>query len=389
MLHRLEATAKLPGRAWVEVDFDDLESNMKVLRSLLPAGCAPMAVVKANAYGHGDAAICHELARQGVTAFAVACAHEGVLLRKAGIRQDILVMGYTHPQDIHNIAEYDLIQTIVDLPYAKALNALGTPLRTHVKIDTGMRRLGEDCHDVDAVAAMYGFANLQVEGTFSHLCVADSAQPDDTSFTKIQMERFFALVHALRQRGVNPGKLHIQNSFGTANYAGMPCDYVRLGILMYGVLIDKNDTVDIYPQLRPVAAVRARVAQVKQVAAGESVSYGRSYTATEGRTIAVITCGYADGIPRSLSGGRGHVLLGGRRAPIVGRICMDMLMADVTGIPGVQPGDVATFVGRDGDAEIRVEEISAIDGSITHETLTQLGARLHRIYLRAGQIVQR
>lgn len=366
------------GRAWIEINLNHLKNNVKVINNILPEECTLMAVVKANAYGHGDVRIAEELNKTGIRSFAAATLSEGVNLRKNGIMGEILIFGYTHPRDFIYLIKYNLIQTIVDYQYAQSLNNFGKPVKVHLKIDTGMHRLGEDYNSVSHLQAIFCLSNLIIEGTYTHLSVSDSHRQEDMDFTKAQIDHFYDTIRILKELGCNPGKLHIQSSYGILNYPGLHCDYARIGIALYGVLSSAHDTPQIAAALKPVLSVKARIVMTKIIEKGDAVSYGRTFTASEERKIATVTIGYADGIPRNLE--NGSVLTAGSKAPIIGRICMDQLMIDVTGIPEVKPGDIVTVIGTDGSLQIKAEEIADQSGTITNELLTRLGNRLNRTY---------
>jgi serine/alanine racemase len=364
-------------RAWVEINLRNLYHNVQEVKKLLPEGCAIMAVVKADAYGHGAVEIARALHRAGVTTYATATVEEGVKLRKKGIRGDILILGYTPASERKKLRKYRLIQTVADGDHAKALSGK-KPIRVHVAVDTGMHRLGEDYAKIDELCAIYLESGLKVEGLSTHLCVADSTKEEDILFTYRQIERFWQVVRALKARGVNPGKLHFQSSYGLLNYDGTGCTYARVGIALYGVLSAPNGLVRSEVDLRPVLSLKGKIGAIREIEKGETLGYGRAYRAKEKMTVAVVTLGYADGIPRGLTG---KALVHGRRAPIVGRICMDQLTLDVSGIEDVKAGDVVTLIGRDGETFISAEEVAAGAGSITNELLSRLGPRLGRVVL--------
>ena len=363
----------------VEIDLDALSFNTAQIRSLLPDGCELMAVVKADAYGHGAQRVARRLERDGVDSFAVATVCEGVRLRENGVTGEILVLGYTHPDDAVLLCDYMLTQLVVDGAHAKALNGAGYKLRVHVALDTGMHRLGIETTNLDEIKSVFACDNLIVVGTATHTAAADSLEVSDVEFTHSQFTCFHAAVDTLRGLGYDVGKLHAQPTHGVLNFPGVKYDYARVGIALYGVMTSDSDTV-IKPDLRPVLALRAIVAQVRWIAAGESVSYGRTYIAEKPMKIATVDIGYADGVPRHMSGNGGTCIVKGCRVPIIGRICMDMLVVDVSEAPPVAAGDVVTLIGRDGDEEVRCEDFAAASGTITNEILSRLGCRLPRLY---------
>lgn len=425
------AYAPSRSRAWAEIDLASLAHNVRYLQSLMPIHCALMPVVKANAYGHGAALIARELNAMGIRSFCVACVSEGVKLRQQNIVGEILVLGYTHPDQFPLLDQYALTQTVVDHAHALALSAYacsvsrrsllsgqaqenqtiqGTPSRchllsgqtpkntdarkvpplpVHIAIDTGMHRLGEPAEHAMQVQEMLTLPGLQVTGMYTHLAAAGGADPASRNFTHEQIENFYRLTSQVLSSPCGSPKnsatlsscvkLHLQASYGILRYPLPDVDCARPGIALYGLLSNAADTHAIADRLRPVLSLRARVASVHQLSPGESAGYDMAYTATHPAAIATVTIGYADGLPRSLSEGKGAVLLHGQFAPIVGRICMDQLLADVTAIPGVKPGDIATLIGRDGEKSISAADLADACGTITNELLCCLGPRLERV----------
>lgn len=366
-------------RAWIEIDRGALRHNIAVLNSLLPQGCALMAVVKANGYGHGAVAVALECQAAGVEAFCVATAQEGVELREGGISGEILILGYTHPDLAPLLHRYNLTQAVFDHDYARALDGQGLPLPVHVKIDTGMHRLGEPWDRTEDIARIFHLPNLHVTGVYTHLCASTSTSPTDADFTRAQNQAFQSCIAALKARGLPILKTHTMASYGLLNYPETGGDYARIGIALYGILSTKADTVACAADLRPVLSLKARVAQVRTLEAGESAGYDLQFTAQRKTKLAVLTIGYADGFPRGLSCGVGSALLHGQMAPIAGRVCMDQTTVDVTDIPGVAPGDIGVLIGRSGEAEIGVCDLAEETGTITNELLSRLGTRLERI----------
>ncbi|MBQ9646905.1 MAG: serine racemase VanT catalytic subunit [Oscillospiraceae bacterium] len=354
------------GRAWVELDFDALRQNVAALSRLLPAGCELMPALKANAYGHGAVPVARELERLGVRAFCVATAAEGVELRQNGVSGDILVLGGTPTRDVSLLRRFGLIQTVADAEDAVRLAACGIPLRVHLKLDTGMHRLGIDCADIEGIDRIFRQNNLLVDGIYTHICGDDMA--------KTQGERFWRAARALERRGLDCGKKHILASGGLLRYPELGGDYARVGVALYGVLSERGEPCPI--PLRPVLSLKARVASVRDLPAGEGVGYGAEGAAPYERRIAALSIGYADGLPRALSNGRGGVLIRGAYAPILGRVCMDQTIVDVTSIPSVLQGDAAVVIGRSGAREITAYDLAEQAGSITNEILSRLGARV-------------
>lgn len=362
-------------RAFIELHLENLEHNVRLLQDAMPQGCQFMAVVKAESYGHGLYEVAGCLQEIGVTAFAVATIDEGIRLRKYGIHGGILILGYTSVNRAEELHKYKLTQTVVDYAHALHLNKQGYALKVHIKIDTGMHRLGFAPEDYKKIKAVFGMKHLEVAGMFTHLCVADSLEQADVNFTHKQIDSFYHLVDHLEAGGQKIPKVHIQSSYGLLNYPELDCDYVRIGIAMYGVLSAPQDKTKLKLDLRPALSLKARVVLLRKIKAGESVGYGRTFLAQRDSRIAILPIGYADGYPRFLSG-QGHVLLCGKRAPIIGRICMDQLAVDVTDIPEVKVGSLATLIGRDGAEEITAPEVADQSESISNELLSRMGSRL-------------
>jgi len=367
------------GRAWIEIDLDSLAFNIRDIRSNIPKDCEIMAVVKANAYGHGIKGIAGRMVDEGIKTFAVATVCEGEELRKYVPDGEILVMGYTHPEDAKWLSKYRLTQLTVDSSHAKALNDTGFKINVHVAIDTGMHRLGIESSSFKEIESIFKQKNLIVTGVATHFASPDSLDGCDIDFTNKQMEKFLSVINKLKEKGYDTGKLHAQSSYAIYNYPEQELDYVRPGIMQFGVQSLFEET-KIKPNLRPVLSLNALVTQVRWIEAGESVSYGRIFTADKPTKIATVGIGYADGIPRNLSGKNSKCIINGKKVPVIGRICMDMIIVDVTDLKAVEAGDIVTIIGKNGTEEIRCEEIAEAAGTITNDILAGLSARLPRIY---------
>ncbi len=377
-----KASSAFPrGRAWIELDQKALQQNVISLRELLPEDCKLMPAVKANAYGHGLLPVSKKLNEYGVDAFCVASASEGAALRKGGIKGEILVLGYTHSEDFPLLCRYSLIQTVLDYTYALRLNGYGKKIHVHIGIDTGMHRLGERSENVDRICRIYKMKNLVIDGLYTHLCVSDSKKPQDVEYTKLQADRFYEAVRELEKRGFSCPNLHLQSSYGIFYYPDLAESYARVGIALYGVLSTKEDTLEWKEKLLPVLSLKARIAAVKDLYAGESAGYGMQFTADCDMQIAALSIGYADGLPRSLSNGKSFCLINGCRAPIIGRICMDQTLVDVSGIPEVHTGDTAVFIGKSGKLTVSACDLAEWTGTITNEILSRMGERLERIMM--------
>ncbi|MBU5625538.1 serine racemase VanT catalytic subunit [Oscillibacter sp. MSJ-2] len=362
-------------RAWREIDIGALETNAKALRSVLSPGCRLMAVVKADAYGHGAVPVARALQRQGIREFAVACLAEGVALRRAGIRGTILILGYTDPTEAPLLFRYRLTQAVADLSHAQALSARKLPLHVHVAVDTGLHRLGVDAGDHEQLARLYRLRHLRVDGTFSHLSDCDSLCKEDMERTRSQLEQFQEAVDALRFMGCRPGKVHIQSSYAVWNLPPQRCDYARIGIALYGVY--SSSSAVYHPlALQPVLSLKSRVASVRTLDAGEWAGYGKVFQTRRETRLATVSIGYADGLPRDLPQRGGTVLIHGQRCPMVGRMFMDQLLVDVTDCADAAAGDVVTLIGQDGPHCISAERLAVSCGTITNELLSRLGQRL-------------
>ncbi len=362
-------------RAWREVSLDAIARNAIVLRSALRPGCRLMAVLKADAYGHGAVGVAERLEREGFGDFAVACLDEAAALRESGVRGRILILGYTPASEAAELRRYRLEQTVVDLEHAQALSASGVPLRVQLALDTGMHRLGIPAEDVDAAARVFAMPGLDVCGVFSHLCVSDDLSPEAGTYTARQLELYRAALANLRRAGLRCGDTHIQASYGILNLPPLEFSVARAGIALYGVLSDGAPVRRPLP-LESALSLRARIASVRTLSPGEGAGYGLAFRAAGERRIAALAIGYADGLPRELSRLGGEVLIAGRRCPMVGRVCMDQLLVDVTAASEAAPGGVATLIGCDGGGEIGAVELAGKCSTITNELLSRLGARL-------------
>lgn len=369
-------------RAWVELDMEALGHNADYLRSRLQKGCQLMPAVKADAYGHGAVPVARELSRRGVRAFCVACAGEGAALREQGIKGEILILGYTHPDEFELLSRYELTQTVVDASYGELLDGYGRvqkqKIHVHIGVDTGMHRIGEPWEHIDRIESLFHREYLAVDGMYTHLCADDVLRKREREFTLGQAKAFYRLTAQLKSRGCICPKIHLQSSYSVLNYPELSGDYARVGIALYGVLSTRKDTEKWKDKLWPVLSLKARVAAVKELHAGESVGYGLKFTADKEMRIATLSIGYADGLPRILSEGVGHVLIGGKKAPILGRMCMDQTIVDVSRVPQVQTGDEAVLIGRVGQEEITAADLAEQAGTIANEILSRLGPRLER-----------
>ena len=368
----------------VKIDLDAIASNMDAIRE--KAGVPVMAVVKADAYGHGAVQVAR-LLQDKCAFFCVSSILEAMELRQAGLSTPILILGHT-PADAFPTAIREGIRPTIyrmedALALSKAAQFLELPARFHFAVDTGMSRIGFQVteEDADICARIASLPGLFAEGLFSHFATADCA---DLSRAEQQAERFAEFDGMLRRRGVKVPIRHLNNSAGLMNFA-TPYEMVRSGIITYGMY--PSDEVD--PgllALRPALQWLSRVTHVKTLPAGREISYGGTYVTKADTVVATIPVGYADGYRRNLSG-RFHVLIRGQKAPILGRICMDQMMVDVTAIPGVQVGDRVTLVGTDGEEAITMEQISAQADSFNYEFVCGISRRVPRLYVQGGKTI--
>lgn len=379
-------------RAWCEVDYDAIGHNLDEVKKLV-GDTKIMGIVKANAYGHGDVACAKAMEEYGVDFFGVSSVDEAINLRNYGIKSDILVLGYTPSIHFNKLEQFNIIQSLVSLDYAKKLNEYAKKnnitLRAHAKVDTGMNRTGiiyqpQEKH-MDEILEEYRLSNVKVEGIFSHFPVSDDLSQEAKDFTKEQIDLFEEVLANLKKAGIDPGLRHIQNSYGILNYYDLGYDYCRPGLLYMGVTSDDAIEIDSHPDFIPILSMKANISVVKWLDAGATISYGRTYTLDKPAKIATVSIGYADGIPRSISNTGWEVLVHGKRAKQIGRICMDQMMIDVTDIEDVKEGDVVTLVGKDGNERVTIDSMSRKAGTINNETLSAIASRMPRIAVKGGR----
>ncbi len=380
-------------RTWVDIDLDAIRHNLEMIRQR--TGSAEiMCIIKADAYGHGVEHIALEYQRMGIRWFGVSNIEEAVELRKCGIRGDILILGYTPHNVARLLSDYDITQAVFSEEYAEGLSAaaveLGVNIKCHIKADTGMGRIGFNCRSLESTdqqlepcARVCALPGLDVNGIFTHFAVSDDGA-DGEEFTRSQYAAFVRLTEKLAQRGITFRWRHCCNSGGVLEYPEMSLDMVRPGIILYG--LSPSPVQRGRFDLRPVMHLRSVISMVKPLEAGATVSYGRTFTAPRDMVLATVPIGYADGYPRILSGNQ-ELLVHGQRVPIVGRVCMDQLMLDVTGIEGIREGDRVTAFGIDGDAEIPVDELADKMGTINYELICRMARRVPRVYRRGGKAI--
>lgn len=363
----------------VEIDLDALRHNFRQVKTQAGPGRRVLAVVKADAYGHGAARVAPALESAGADCFGVAMVEEGLELRRAGVRSPILILGGVYAGQEPEILRHRFVPAIFDLEVARRLDGAASAADQvwpyHLKIDTGMGRVGFRPEELSAVLKELAvLPNLTMSGVISHLALAD--EPDHP-FTDEQIRRFRGLLQEIRQAGFSPGEIHLSNSAALFTRDLPECNLVRPGIVLYGGLPSEHfsDRMD----LRPVMSFRTSVVQVKQVPAGTGISYGHRFTAQRDSVLAAVPVGYADGYSRHLSN-RGEVLIHGHLVPIAGTVCMDWILIDVTDVPDVAVGDQVTLLGRDNGQWIAAEEWARKIGTISYEVFCQVSKRVPRIY---------
>ncbi len=372
---------------YAAIDLDAIAGNVRRITSHIGPQVQMFAVVKANAYGHGATPVARAALGSGATRLAVARVVEGIALRRAGITAPILVMGYFAEGEIAGIVAHDLTATITTSSLARALSdwavSHGRQVKVHIKVDTGMGRFGllpeEVVPFVDQMARLDG---LELEGIYTHFAVADLA---DSSYTERQFLTFLGVLTSLDASGFSFRLRHVANSAATLALPHMHLDAVRVGIALYG--LRPSDEVEPPVTLRPALSLKSCVARLRTLPTGSSIGYGRTYITSRPTPVALIPVGYGDGYRRALSN-KGYVLIRGQRVPVIGRVSMDQLSVDVTGIEGVEEGDAVTLIGEQGSARISAEEVAALAGTINYEVTTGLLSRVPRIYLQGGKVVE-
>lgn len=374
-------------RTWAEIDLDRLQENFRRIKTAAD-GSLVMAVVKADAYGHGAVMAARTLCQAGADWLAVSNLDEAMQLRNAGLSCPMLILSYTPPEEVALLHEHRITQTVVSTSHAQALSnaalEAGVTLDVHLKVDTGMSRVGFFCRKgelpVDEIAAVCALPALNPSGIFTHFAVADEPQGD--AFTREQFACFTDTVAALEARGITFALRHCCNSAATLRYPDMHLDMVRPGLILYGLYPD--EWMRQFLELTPVMSLRTHVSHVKTVPADTTVSYGRRYTTNDDETLATVPIGYADGYTRRAQD-RAHMLVRGKEAPVRGRICMDQCMLDVSGIDNVQAGTLVTAFGNDGEACLPVETYAAWSDTINYEIVCAVGKRVPRLFLEQGE----
>lgn len=376
---------------WAEIDLDAFAFTMQALCQRAGKDCMVAAVVKADAYGHGAVHVVPTLLENGAKFLAVAVIDEALELRQAGFTEvPILILGYTEPQRAAELVKHDLHQTIFTRELAEAMSAAavaqGKTAHLHIKADTGMGRLGflPNETSLNTICDILALPQVEFTGLFSHFSSADMGDADSIAYTEMQWQRYLFFLDGLAARGWSPKIRHVCNSAEIVNHPEHFMDMVRPGIILYGTY-PSADTHNENIIVKPEMTLKCRIANVKRLSAGECIGYGRHHTTSEGEVIATLPIGYADGFFRHLSN-NAEVLVHGKRCPVVGNVCMDQCMIDVTHIPDVAIGDEVVILGHQGDEHIPVEEIVTRLGTIPHEFFCAVSKRIPRVYLKNGQI---
>ena len=380
-------------RTWAEISLNAIEHNYNVIRNKVADDTKVCCVIKADGYGHGAVELSQIYEKLGADFFAVSNIDEGIESRKSGSKLPIVILGYTPVSEAENLAEYDISQAVFSLEYAKELSEKCVEedciCKMHIKVDSGMSRIGFMCQEfprdeysIEEICEACCLPNLEVEGLFTHFCVSDE-DAEGREFTNKQYENFIHVRDSLKKRGVDISVVHCSNSGAIEDYPETCCDMVRAGIILYGLapsskLADRLDLV-------PAMTLKTVVAFVKEVQKGATISYGRTFTADRKMKIATVPIGYADGFIRQ-NAKDGYMMVNGKKAKIVGRICMDQTMLDVTDIEDVKTGDEVVVFGTGENGEPTADSLAENTGTINYETVCLVGKRVPRIYIKDGKI---
>lgn len=380
-------------RTWAEISLNAIEHNYNVIRNKVADDTKVCCVIKADGYGHGAVELSQIYEKLGADFFAVSNVDEGIEIRKSGSKLPIVILGYTPVSEAENLAEYDISQAVFSLEYAKELSEKCVEedciCKMHIKVDSGMSRIGFMCQEfprdeysIEEICEACCLPNLEVEGLFTHFCVSDE-DAEGREFTNKQYENFIHVRDSLKKRGVDISVVHCSNSGAIEDYPETCCDMVRAGIILYGLapsskLADRLDLV-------PAMTLKTVVAFVKEVQKGATISYGRTFTADRKMKIATVPIGYADGFIRQ-NAKDGYMMVNGKKAKIVGRICMDQTMLDVTDIEDVKTGDEVVVFGTGENGEPTADSLAENTGTINYETVCLVGKRVPRIYIKDGKI---
>jgi len=375
-------------RVWAEIDLDAIRENLLSMHENMKEDCKIMAVMKTDGYGHGAVPIAKDIEDiPFLFGFATATVDEAMELRNAGVKKPILILGYTFPETYETVINNDIRPAILSYEmayrYDEAAKNLGKKIPVHIKIDTGMGRLGfqVDKDSVEEIVKISELKNIELEGIFTHFAKADE---EDKTFTREQTELFEEMIRTLSDRGVEFKIHHASNSAGILEFPEANFDMARAGITMYGLWPSEEMDHD-FP-LKAALSLYSHIVSIKEFSAGHPISYGGTYITDDDTTVAVVPVGYGDGYARLLSG-KGYVLVHGHKAPIIGRICMDQFMIDITGIEDVSLHDKVTLIGQDGSHKITLEKLGEMSGRFNYEFACDLGNRIKRCYLKNGKIV--
>ena len=380
-------------RTWAEISLNAIEHNYNVIRNKVADDTKVCCVIKADGYGHGAVELSQIYEKLGADFFAVSNIDEGIEIRKSGSKLPIVILGYTPVSEAENLAEYDISQAVFSLEYAKELSEKCVEedciCKMHIKVDSGMSRIGFMCQEfprdeysIEEICEACCLPNLEVEGLFTHFCVSDE-DAEGREFTNKQYENFIHVRDSLKKRGVDISVVHCSNSGAIEDYPETCCDMVRAGIILYGLAPSSKlaDRLD----LAPAMTLKTVVAFVKEVQKGATISYGRTFTADRKMKIATVPIGYADGFIRQ-NAKDGYMMVNGKKAKIVGRICMDQTMLDVTDIEDVKTGDEVVVFGTGENGEPTADSLAENTGTINYETVCLVGKRVPRIYIKDGKI---
>lgn len=376
-----------PKRAYAVIDLDALRANAQAVIDKVGPDVKIMSIVKTDAYGHGAVPVARELEDLGVDYFGVASVDEGVLLRKHGIKSPILILGYVFPEEYDRLIDSELMHAVFSYDNAVALNEkakwLNKTVKIHLKVDTGMGRIGflPNKDSIEEIKKISKLSNVKIDGIFTHFACADFR--DKTSSNR-QKKLFLDFLDQLKAQGVDVGIRHMDNSASIIDEDRDFLDMVRIGIMGYGLF--PSEEVDTDFPLTPVMQLKSSVSYVKNVHKGFTVSYGSTFVAKDDMTVATVSIGYGDGYPRSLSN-RGRVIINGQFAKIIGRVCMDQFMVDVTDLD-VKQGDTVTLFGKDGNFDLSVEELSGLSGRFNYELCCDINMRVPRVYVKDGEVVE-
>lgn len=382
-------------RAWAEINLDNIAHNISNIRKFLKPETKLLTVIKADGYGHGYKEVAKVAVENGADFFGVASADEAMQLRRDNFDTPILILGPVDDDEFVHVVDREVAVTVFNIDIAKRISAVATALgkkaKIHIKLDTGMSRIGYVAYDSDAenessleeIIAISNLPNVEIEGIFTHFAKSDEPETD---FTEIQFKRFLSICDALKKRGVDIPIRHCCNSGGIVNYPQYHLDMVRSGIITYGYY-PSGDEVNNCLKLLPAMQLKSKVTDVKRVDTNVAVSYGGTYITDKPTDIVTFGIGYADGYFRSLSN-KAEVIVGGGKAKVVGRVCMDQTMADVSEIKNIKIGDEVILFGTDGNNTITVDSVAKLAGTISYEMLSVVGKRVPRVYIKDGKVVR-